>query len=201
MLPRFVESIRPFAASLGGPGLLLIAFLDSSFLSFPGVPDVLLVGLVVQHPERAFYYVAMTTLGSVAGCLAIYFVARKGGEAMMRRFNPLVTERATQATRRHGVLALIVPAILPPPAPFKVFLILAGAADIPAGSVTFAMIVGRGFRYGMEASLAYRYGSQAMAYISENMGRLSLWTAMTVTLLGIAFLAWRRRKKRPLPLS
>jgi membrane protein YqaA with SNARE-associated domain len=201
MLHRFVESIKPFAASLGGPGLLLIAFLDSSFLSFPEVPDLLLVYLVVQHPERALFYVAMVTLGSAAGCVAIYLVARKGGEAMMRRFSPALAERALLAIRRHGVLAVLVPAILPPPAPFKIFVILAGVAGIPAGSFTLAIVTGRALRFTIEALLAYHYGSRAMAYINENMGRLSLWTAVALTLLGIAFVAWRRRKKRLLPLS
>ena len=91
----FVEWIKAFAISLGGPGLFLIAFLDSSFLSFPEVNDLLIIWLTTQHEERMVYYALMTTLGSISGCLALYFVARKGGEAFLqKRFSPHYLERA-----------------------------------------------------------------------------------------------------------
>src|SRR5688572_27359496 len=115
MLRRIVEFIQPLALSLGGPGLLLIAFLDSSFLSFPEVPDLLLVLLVVEHPQWWMYYALVATAGSVAGCFTLYSVFRKGGEAMLRRrFSPERVERSLGIIRRHGLLAVVVPAILPP---------------------------------------------------------------------------------------
>lgn len=197
MLHRLVEWIKPFAASLGGPGLFLVAFLDSSFLSFPEVPDLLLVWLVTRHPERWPYYASMTTAGSVLGCFALYYVARKGGERVVRRFSKGATERALNAIRRYGVLAVIVPAILPPPAPFKVFVVLAGASAIPAASFGIALVIGRSFRYVAEALFAYYYGARAMAYINENMARLSLWVALAVAGAGAAYIIWRtgRRQK------
>lgn len=197
MLQRFVEFIQPFAASLGGPGLLLIAFLDSSFLTFPEVPDLLLILLVIRHPERWLYYAGMTTIGSVLGCLAIYLVARRGGEAMFRRrFRAGAVDRALRAIRRYGVLAVIVPAILPPPAPFKIFVLLAGVSGIPVGSFVTALVLGRGFRYVVEALLAYRYGAHAVQYISENLGPLSVWAALAVAAVGALIVIWRRRQAR-----
>ena len=68
----FLAWIQGVAVTLGGPGLLIIGFLDSSFLSFPEVNDLLLVGMVMRHPHRLPYYAGMATLGSVLGCLAIY---------------------------------------------------------------------------------------------------------------------------------
>jgi membrane protein YqaA with SNARE-associated domain len=196
MLHRFVEFVQPLAASLGGPGLVLIAFLDSSFLSFPEVPDFLLVFLVVQHPARWPYYASMATLGSVLGCFAIYIVARRGGEAMMRRrFRASTLDRALRAIRRYGLLAVFVPSLLPPPAPFKIFVILAGISGIPAGPFGAAIVLGRGLRYLAEALLAYRYGDQAMRYINENLGPLSLWAAVAITVIATGVVLWRRRHR------
>lgn len=195
MLHRLVELIQPFAASLGGPGLVLIAFLDSSFLSFPEVPDFLIVWLVVRHPARWLYYASMTTIGSVVGCYVLYLVARKGGEAMFRRrFHEGTFQRGLRTIRRYGVLAVIIPSILPPPAPFKIFVILAGVSGISPGRFLVATILGRGFRYTVEALLAYRYGEQAMRFINQNVAQISIWTAVAIAVAGIAIIVWRRRK-------
>ena len=114
---------------LGGPGLLLIGFLDSSFLSLPEVNDLLVIFMVTQHKHLLLYYSLMATIGSVLGCLALYFVARKGGEAFLRkRFKASHVERGLNLLQKYGLLVVIVPALLPPPAPFKIFVLLAGVA-------------------------------------------------------------------------
>src|SRR5258708_11214171 len=126
-----VGRLRVLALTLGAPGLFLIALLDSSVLSLPEVADLLVVYMVTQHKSRLVVYVIATTLGSVIGCLAMYVIGRKGGEALVRRrFATGSVERAMRAIQRHGVIAVLIPAILPPPAPFKVFVVLAGAAGI-----------------------------------------------------------------------
>src|ERR671915_1527461 len=109
-MARITKWIEAFALSIGAPGLFVIAFLDSSFLSFPEVNDLLIVLMVVNHPERMLFYATMATLGSIAGCLALYFVGRKGGEAVLRRrFSGGNVERAASLMRRYGALGLIVP--------------------------------------------------------------------------------------------
>jgi uncharacterized membrane protein YdjX (TVP38/TMEM64 family) len=112
---------------------------------------------------------------------------------LSRRAEARTAKRALAAIRRYGVLAVLVPAILPPPLPFKIFVILAGVSGIPTGRFIGAIIVGRGFRYAAEAILAYRYGEAAIAYISQNVGRLSIWMAITVAIVGAAIVIWRRR--------
>ena len=113
--------IKAFAAAIGGPGLFIIAFLDSSFLSFPQVTDLLVVSMVVRIMYWMSDYAAMATPGSVAGCLAIYYVARKGGDALVRRrFKGGMLDRAHRLVERYGVMTLLIPAILPPPSPFKI---------------------------------------------------------------------------------
>ena len=148
--------------SLGGPGLFIVAFLDSSFLSLPEVNDFFVVWMVTQHKERLVYYASLATLGSVVGCLVLYWLARKGGEAFLKkRFNSDSVERGMAQIRRYGLLALLVPSILPPPAPFKIFVLLAGVVGIRPVSFVLAIAIGRGFRYLAEGLLAVWYGDAA----------------------------------------
>jgi membrane protein YqaA with SNARE-associated domain len=190
----FVEWIKAVAVSLGGPGLFIIAFLDSSFLSFPEVNDLLIVFLTVQHPERMPYYALMTTLGSIAGCLALYGVARKGGEAFLRkRFSAEYLERAMATFRRYGLLAILVPSILPPPTPFKIFVLAAGVAKVRPLHFILAIAIGRGTRYFGEGILALYYGEHAADFLRDNFKEVALVVAVACLLGGVAWILWRRR--------
>ena len=91
-MQRFLELIHAFAGrvqavaeGLGGPGLMLVAFIDSSFLSLPELADILVVMFTLREPSRWWYFSLMTTAGSMAGSYALFLVGRKGGEAMLRR--------------------------------------------------------------------------------------------------------------------
>ena len=193
---NLTNTIGPFAAQLGAPGLALVAFFDSSFLSLPEVADALLVLAVVHNPILWPYYAAATTAGSVAGCYALYAVARKGGEAFLRRrMKGHHIDRALRTFQRFGLLAIIVPSILPPPMPFKVFVLLSGIANIRTSSFLAAVTIGRAFRYGGEAWLAYEYGDEAGTYIRNNLPTISVWTAVIVALGGVAYILWRRRRR------
>src|SRR5215210_3183195 len=128
---RLVAWVQASAVALGGPGLFLIAFLDSSFLSFPEVVDLLIIWLVTAHKERVVYYALMPTLGSIAGCFALYLVGRKGGEAFLRRrLRESHVDRALGLFRKYGLLAIAIPSLLPPPVPFKPFVLVAGVARV-----------------------------------------------------------------------
>lgn len=189
-------AIGPFAARLGAPGLALVAFFDSSFLSLPEVADALLVIAVVHEPLLWPYYAAATTAGSVAGCYALFLVARKGGEAFLRRrMKGQHIDRALRVFQRFGLLAIVVPSILPPPMPFKVFVLLSGIANIRTSSFLIAVTIGRAFRYGGEAWLAYEYGEEAGTYIRNNLPTISILAAAIVGLGGVAYILWRRRRK------
>src|SRR6266516_6126643 len=109
---RLVDRIHAFALALGGPGFFLIAFLDSSFLSFPEVVDLLII--TTRHKERMLYYALLSTLGSIAGCYVLYVVARKGGETFLRkRFHERHVDRAIALFQRYGLMAVLVPSLLP----------------------------------------------------------------------------------------
>ena len=195
LLEQAMAWILPVAEGLGAPGLALIAFLDSSFLSLPQVGDALIVALTIQHPPRWMLYSAATTLGSTAGCFVLYAIARKGGEAFLRRrFSEAQIERGLGLFRRHGVLAVIVPAMLPPPTPFKIFVLLAGLAGIRPVPFAIGIAIGRGFRFGLEGWLAYKYGPQATQYIKDNLATASLVVAGLVLIVGVALIVARRRR-------
>ena len=193
----FFAWIQGVAVTLGGPGLLIIGFLDSSFLSFPEVNDLLLVGMVMRHPHRLPYYAAMATIGSVLGCLALYFVARKGGEAFLRkRFKAHHVDRGLRLFQKYGLLVIIVPALLPPPAPFKIFVLMAGVAAIPLWQFVTAIAIARGVRYFGEGLLAVWYGEQAFAFLHDNAKTIGLSLAAIALTVGLAWIAWQRRKAR-----
>jgi membrane protein YqaA with SNARE-associated domain len=192
---RFVHSIQALALAWGAPGILLVAFLDSSILSLPEIADLLVIYMVTTHPARFALYVASATIGSLAGCLALYYIGKKGGEALMRgRMSTHRYDKTLNAFRRHGVMAVLVPSILPPPAPFKPFVLLAGVAEISPLRFTTAILIGRGARYIVEGLLALWYGERAMAYIVEN-GVVVALAAMAVLLIGfVLYLYWKRSK-------
>ena len=96
-----------------------------------------------------------------------------------------------------ALLAVILPALLPPPAPFKIFVILAGVSGISRSRFLTAIIVGRSLRYFTEALLALLYGERAMTYISDNMGEVSIWLAAAIAAAGLAYVVWQRRRRLP----
>jgi membrane protein YqaA with SNARE-associated domain len=161
-LPLWLQSI---VASTGGLGLFLIAFLDSSVLTFPVINDLLLIDLSIHSPKRMPYYAGMATLGSVGGCLLLYYLARKGGEAMFRKNAGPRAERIQAWTKRNGLLSILVTALLPPPTPFKVFVLAAGALEMPVGTFVLGLILARGFRFFAEGLLAVKYGDQGTQFL------------------------------------
>lgn len=194
-MSRVVDWIRGFALALGGPGLFVIAFLDSSFLSFPEVNDLLIIWLTVQHPERMIYYATMTTLGSLSGCLVLYGLARKGGETFLRkRVHERHVERTTALFRRYGLLAILVPSVLPPPAPFKIFVLAAGVARVRLLHFVTAVALGRGFRYFGQGLLAVWYGEAAVEFVKRNARPVAIAVAAVLLAGGVLFILWQRRQ-------
>lgn len=187
-------SFGRWLGTFGGPGLFAVAFLDSSFLSLPEVNDILVVTFVMQHKDRLVYYVLMSTLGSLAGCFVVYLAGLKGGEAFLRRrFSAGRVERGMHTFRRYGLLAILVLALLPPPAPFKIFILLAGVARVRLGTFALAITIGRGLRYFVEGLLVVWYGDMAIEYLRHNAKPVALVMAGLVLLGGVLYILWSRR--------
>lgn len=185
------------AEALGSPGLFLLAFLDSSILSFPEVVDVLMMGLAARYPERALWYAALPTVGSIAGCYVLYSLALRGGEAFVRRrLKERHVERAFAVFRRYGLLAVAVPSLLPPPVPFKIFVLAAGASGMKRTDFLVAISIGRGTRYFGEALLAAWYGEAVLRRIEAFVHDHTLLTVAVALVIfgGLGVWIWRRQE-------
>jgi len=188
-----VARVQALALALGAPGVFLLTFLDSSVLSLPEIADLAILLLVTQHKSRLVLYAGSATLGSVAGCLLLYHLGRKGGDALLRsRFAGRGVERASRVFSRYGLMAVLIPAVLPPPAPFKVFVLLAGITRVSQPRFILAITLGRGVRYFGEGYLAVRYGDQAAVFLEEHGRTMSLWLAGALVGGLAVYLAWRK---------
>ncbi len=193
----FIAWLYAVALSLGGPGLFAVALLDSSFISLPQINDLLVVLMVIDDKPWMLYYAAMATLGSVAGCYVIYVLARRGGEAFLRRrLAASRVEHALALYRRHGLLALMVPALLPPPAPFKLFVLAAGVAGVRPLPFVTGIAVARGARYTALGILAIYYGDAALELMRTRGRVVALWIVAGILVLVGAWWLWRRRRGR-----
>src|SRR5258708_11358496 len=191
-LPAWLQAI---VASAGGLGLFLIAFLDSSVLTFPVINDLLLIDLSIRFPARMPYYAAMATLGSVGGCLLLYYIARKGGEAMFQKQAGPRAQQIRAWIKRNGFLSILVTALLPPPTPFKIFVIAAGALEMPVQTFVLGLLAARAIRFFGEGFLAIRYGDQAGQFLVTHkleVARIVLGVGLCLYLLSFIAVLPRR---------
>jgi membrane protein YqaA with SNARE-associated domain len=164
-LPHWLQAVVAFS---GGLGLFVIAFLDSTFVPLPTVNDLFLIAFSIQNPARMPYYAAMVTLGSLAGCLVLFAIARKGGEVV---FGTRAGPHAASVRRwvsRNAFVSVSIAALLPPPAPFKAFIFAAGAFGVRLRVFILALALARGLRFFGEGHLAVRYGAQAYTYLATH---------------------------------
>lgn len=193
-LKILAAKVGQFLALYGGWGLLGISFLDSSFVSLPGLNDLLLLHLSGQHPSRALFYALASTLGSIAGSYVIYGLARRGARYWARRRSSPAVQRARHWLKRNDLASVLVVSLLPPPSPYKIFLLTAGALHVDALRFGLALLVGRGLRFGALALLGARYGAQAEAYVKENLAWVSVLAALLVVVWTVIY---RRLIARP----
>jgi membrane protein YqaA with SNARE-associated domain len=197
MLSAALAAVRDWVTDLGGVGLFVLALLDSSFLSFPQVNDVLIVYLSTKQPSLMVWYAGMSTIGSVLGCTALFLVGRRGGEAfLLRRFKARHIERGLRLYARFGLFTVLVPALLPPPTPFKLFVLLAGTSGLSTTRFVIAVTLGRGVRYFGTGYLALLYGERALEILQEHGTQIGIALAAFAVAAGLAAYAWRRAARR-----
>ncbi len=186
-----------FALALGGPGLFLIAVADSSFLSIPEGNDVLLVILSTgQSWETMVYYAAMTIFGSVTGCILLFTVGRRGGHFISKRLSPNRKQELQEAYERWGVWSILVPSILPPPTPFKIFVLWAGMFGVPYRRFIVAVLLGRSIRYFMWGALAVLYGESARYFLEHNLRFVGIVLFAVLVAVVLTIILVRLRTKR-----
>ena len=168
---------------IAGPAMIVIGALDSSLLSLPEINDYLVVARCYKHPETAFFFPLFPALGSVLGCLLLYTIFKRGGLAVLhRRFRLDRVQRVERAYARFGVFALAIPALLPPPLPFKIFVATAGALQFPRRRFLLTILIARSLRYYTEGTLAVFYGERVLRFLRDN-------GLMIVTIVGTLCLA------------
>lgn len=171
---------------IAGPSMILIGALDSSLLSLPEINDYLVVARCYKHPETAFYFPLFPALGSVLGCLLLYTIFRRGGIAVLhRRFRQDRVLRVEKAYARFGILALAIPALLPPPLPFKIFVATAGALQFSRRRFLLTILIARLLRYYIEGTLAVFYGERVLHFLRDN-GLMMVTIAGAICLAGLA---------------
>lgn len=193
-LSGWKQKVVAFAGGLGAPGLFLISFLDSSVLTFPVINDLLLIELSIQRPARMPLYAFLAALGSVLGCVLLFFLAEKGGEALFHRHAGDRAHAIRHWVVQNGFWGMLIAALLPPPTPFKVFVVAAGVFEVRFLSFTSAITIARCIRYFGIGFLAVRYGHDAMPFLKQHKWTVALVIATVgVVSYGLSRLILRHR--------
>ncbi len=187
-LGTWKQKIVAFAGTLGAPGLFLISFLDSSVLTFPVINDLLLIELSMRRPARMPLYAGMAALGSLLGCVFLFLLARKVEEAAFHRKVGARAAAIRHWVVRNGFGGMLVAAMLPPPTPFKFFVLAAGVFQMPLASFASAIGLARVIRYFGVGYLAVRYGADALPYLNQHKWQVGL---VMIVLVAISYVASR----------
>ncbi|PWT81951.1 MAG: hypothetical protein C5B44_02935 [Acidobacteria bacterium] len=200
-LERYVLSLPLYLAA---PAMIVIGALDSSLLSLPEINDYLVVGRCFKNPSAAFYFPLFAAAGSTIGCAILYSIMRRGGQAVLRRrFSVEGIKRVEQAYARFGFLAIAVPAILPPPLPFKIFVATAGTLEYPRWKFLLTVMIARSLRYYVEGILAVFYGRRVLLFFKDNglviisIGAALVFIGLVIYLAVTRMTTSRQMRKHP----
>jgi membrane protein YqaA with SNARE-associated domain len=156
---RFFAPLLHFLFHIGYFGPLLMGILDSSFLVLPFGNDLVVVGLVAQHPKGMALYVIAAAVGSSLGAILLALVSRKVGEEGIRRIaGDRRYERLSNRVGKRSAVAVFLAGIAPPPFPFTTVIAAVGALDYPIWRIAVVNFVSRGVRFTILAFLALKFG-------------------------------------------
>ncbi|MBI1766520.1 MAG: VTT domain-containing protein [Acidobacteria bacterium] len=159
------------------PLMILVGAADSSLLSLPEVNDIITITRIAHNPAEVWFFPLFPALGSVLGCSLLYYLARQGRDTITKRFHPEAIKRVELIYRRWGFLSLAIPALLPPPLPFKIFVATAGALGYPPKRFAAVVMIARTIRY-------YFWGFAAWVYREEVLQALKWLEAHFELILG-----------------
>lgn len=184
--------------AFGGMGILCASFIDSSFVPLPLVTDLVLFDLSSRHPVRMPLYAAMAALGSVAGCLWIYYLARKGGQVYYHKTQGHAPGRIRKLVEKYPMACVFFPAAAPFPVPFKPFVIAQGVFQVPLTTFIAGTLLGRGCLFFFEGFLGARYGVAAKQFLfSQKWTSLGVILALVLLFLTIRQLPIFKRAAQP----
>lgn len=194
-LMDWFKNLKATLIGFGALGIFLIALMDAAFIPMPGGPDVVVITLSIATPALMPLYVLAAVAGSTIGSLILYFVALKGGQAALRKFSADKRAKVQKALDEYDIWALLVAAVMPPPFPFKLFVLSAGAFRMKLWRFVLAMVLGRGFRFVLEGILAVRYGEQATEILKQHSVKIGLGVAAAILIAFLVKMLLNRRQQ------
>lgn len=194
ILQRYTALLWALLKPLGAWGVFAIAGIDSAFLGMP--LDAVVATYVYSNPKRFLLYVIMASAGSAIGSLVLYFIGYKGGEVFLERKMPKTKfEKIRASFDRHEFWALMFPAMMPPPFPFKVFVLAAAVFEMRLEHFLLAIFSGRFVRFLILAILTIKFGPQAIDIVRRVfLHHMPLVLGVVLAIL-IGLLIWRRKKR------
>jgi len=184
--------VSEYLITFGAFGLFTVALLDSTFVPLPSSADALMLLLTTTHPSWMLLYAFMATAGSAVGCWILYLVSRRAGSRALNRFSERKQRRVKALIERYDVIAVLVATLLPPPFPFKLFVVTAGVFRFSLVRFMLAIIVGRAFRFLLEGYFAVRYGAEAR----EILAKYYPWIGLGLVAAIVLFVVVKRLLKR-----
>jgi membrane protein YqaA with SNARE-associated domain len=194
-LHAYGDWIRHALAPLGPWGMLAFAAVDGSFLGMP--LDAIFCGYVYTDRSRFLLYVLLASVGSAVGSIVWYVIGYTGGEVLLRkRLSAAKFAKVHASFEKHEFWALMFPAMLPPPTPFKIVVLAAAGFEMNFGHFLIAIFAGRFVRFLIEALLTLRFGPQVVTLTTELFSHHILWVASAVLALLVIWIIWRKVKPR-----
>ena len=187
--------LSEYLITFGPFGLFAVALLDSTFVPLPSSADALLLLLSTSQPRWMVLYAFVATAGSALGCWILYLVSRRAGSRALNRFSEARQKRVKELIDRYDMLSVLVATLLPPPFPFKVFVITAGVFRFSLLRFMIAIVVGRAFRFLLVGYFAVRYGAEAKVLLAKYYPWIGLALAVGVVVFVIFRKVLRREVK------
>ena len=179
---KWLTRLSEYLITFGAFGLFAVALLDSTFVPLPSSADALMILLSTANPSWMVLYAFMATAGSALGCLILYLISRRAGTRALRRFSEGKQARVKNWIERYDALAVLVATLLPPPFPFKLFVVTAGVFRFSLLRFMLAIICGRAFRFLLEGYLAVRYGGDAKDILAKYYPWIGLGLVVAIVL-------------------
>lgn len=194
-ITKSLTRLSEYLVTYGAFGLFTVALLDSTFVPLPSSADALMLVLSTEHPRWMLLYALMATSGSALGCYILYHISRRAGSRALKRFSEAKQKRVKELIERYDMFAVLVATLLPPPFPFKLFVVTAGVFRFSILRFMIAIIVGRTFRFLLEGFFAVRYGQDAKVILARYYPWIGLGLAAGILLLVLFRRLFKREVK------
>ena len=197
-----LQGLLEWLKAFGSLGLFGISFVDSAGIPLPGGPDAVMIWLSATTPALMPLYALAATAGSAIGCTLLYLVSRRAGVAALKRLTPEKRNRIENLLGRYDLIAVMVPAVLPPPFPFKPFVLCAGVFRLKTWRFITAIFIGRALRFLIEGWLAIRFGEDAGRIIRQHGWKVLIAVAVVAAAgFTLGFFRGRLRRSRELSIE